>query len=86
MKDGKRVIVRDGDRHAVKLMRCGLVPADGFYEWQRLGKGKIPMRVRMKAHRKFNLTLDWRQKLDYSMRQDHRGGEKLFVDSSCVCM
>ena len=22
----------------------------------------------------------WRQKLDYSMRQDHRGGEKLFVD------
>jgi transposase len=59
----------------------------------------------LKAHRKFNLTLDllwqeyreqhpdgyrysqfcelyrrWRQKLDYSMRQDHRGGEKLFVD------
>lgn len=22
----------------------------------------------------------WRQKLDYSMRQDHKGGEKLFVD------
>jgi transposase len=59
----------------------------------------------LKAHRKFNLTLDllwqeyreqhpegyrysqfcelyrrWRQKLDYCMRQDHRGGEKLFVD------
>jgi transposase len=59
----------------------------------------------LKAHKKFNLTLDllWREyqeqypdgyqysqfcelyrrfqkKLDYSMRQDHRGGEKLFVD------
>jgi hypothetical protein len=22
----------------------------------------------------------WQKKLDYSMRQDHRGGEKLFVD------
>ena len=59
----------------------------------------------LKAHKKFNLTLDllwreykeqhpdgyqysqfcllyrgWRKKLDYCMRQDHRGGEKLFVD------
>jgi transposase len=59
----------------------------------------------LKAHRKFNLTLDllwqeykeqhpegyqysqfcglyrrYRGKLDYCMRQDHRGGEKLFVD------
>jgi len=59
----------------------------------------------LKAHKKFNLTLDllwreykeqhpegyqysqfcelyrqWRKKLDYSMRQDHRGGEKLFID------
>ncbi len=59
----------------------------------------------IKAHKKFNLTLDllWREykeqhpdgyqysqfcelyrhfkdKLDYCMRQDHRGGEKLFVD------
>jgi hypothetical protein len=59
----------------------------------------------LKAHKKFNLTLDllWREykeshpdgyqysqfcelyrrfhnKLDFCMRQDHRGGEKLFVD------
>jgi transposase len=59
----------------------------------------------LKAHKKFNLTLDllwreykeqhpegyqysqfcwlyrsWQKKLDYSMRQDHRGGERLFVD------
>lgn len=61
----------------------------------------------LKAHKKFNLTLDllwreykeqhpdgyqysqfcwlyrwWQKKLDYSMRQDHKGGEKLFVDYS----
>jgi transposase len=24
----------------------------------------------------------WQKKLDYSMRQDHRGGEKLFVDTA----
>jgi transposase len=59
----------------------------------------------LKAHKKFNLTLDllwreykeqhpdgyqysqfcwlyrcWQKKLDYCMRQDHHGGEKLFVD------
>ena len=59
----------------------------------------------LKAHKKFNLTLDllwreykeqypdgyqysqfceryrrWQKKLDFCMRQDHRGGEKLFVD------
>jgi len=59
----------------------------------------------LKAHRKFNLTLDllwqeykeqypqgyqytqfcvlyrrWRDKLDVCLRQEHRGGEKLFVD------
>src|SRR5512145_2792366 len=59
----------------------------------------------LKAHKKFNLTLDllwreykeqhpegyqysqfcwlyrgWEKKLDYCLRQDHRGGEKLFVD------
>ena len=59
----------------------------------------------LKAHKKFNLTLDqlwreykeqhpdgyqythfsvlyrrWHKQLDYSMRQDHKGGEKLFVD------
>jgi transposase len=62
----------------------------------------------LKAHKKFNLTLDllwreykeqypdgyqysqfcwlyrcWQKKLDYCMRQDHSGGEKLFVDYGC---
>ena len=38
--------------------RC-LVPADGFYEWARVGKGKIPMRVRMKDQKSFTMPGLW---------------------------
>jgi putative SOS response-associated peptidase YedK len=38
--------------------RC-LVPADGFFEWRRVGKGKIPMRVRMKDQRPFTMAGLW---------------------------
>jgi putative SOS response-associated peptidase YedK len=34
--------------------RC-LIPADGFYEWARAGKGKIPTHVRMKDRRPFTM-------------------------------
>jgi putative SOS response-associated peptidase YedK len=32
--------------------RC-LIPADGFYEWRREGKGKVPMRIVMKDRQLF---------------------------------
>jgi putative SOS response-associated peptidase YedK len=38
--------------------RC-LVPADGFYEWARVGKRKIPMRIRMKDRRPFTMAGLW---------------------------
>jgi hypothetical protein len=38
--------------------RC-LVPGDGFYEWQHEGKGKVPMRVRMKDQRLFTFAGLW---------------------------
>jgi putative SOS response-associated peptidase YedK len=38
--------------------RC-LIPADGFYEWVRIGKGKIPMRVRMKDQKPFTMAGLW---------------------------
>jgi putative SOS response-associated peptidase YedK len=92
------VIVRDGDRNVVKLMRWGLVPswsqdpaignqminarcetlnqkpsfkqllsrnrcvipADGFFEWRRIGRaGKIPMRVRMRNRKPFTMAGLW---------------------------
>jgi putative SOS response-associated peptidase YedK len=38
--------------------RC-LVPADGFYEWARVGKGKIPMRVRIRDQNPFTMAGLW---------------------------
>jgi putative SOS response-associated peptidase YedK len=38
--------------------RC-LIPADGFFEWVRIGKGKIPMRVRMRDQKPFTMAGLW---------------------------
>jgi len=91
------VIIREGGRNKVKLMRWGLVPswspdpsignrminarsetltekpsfkqllgthrclipADGFYEWRRDGKGKVPMRIVMKDRQLFTFAGLW---------------------------
>ena len=39
-------------RNALRSRRC-LVPADGFYEWRRVGKSKIPMRIVMRSRKPF---------------------------------
>jgi hypothetical protein len=38
--------------------RC-LIPADGCYEWARVGKGKIPMRVGMKDQKPLTMAGLW---------------------------
>ena len=38
--------------------RC-LIPADGFYEWRRDGKGKVPMRIVMKDRQLFTFAGLW---------------------------
>jgi putative SOS response-associated peptidase YedK len=35
-------------RRSLQTKRC-LIPADGFYEWQATGQGKVPMYVRLRA-------------------------------------
>ena len=41
-------------RQAFRTKRC-LVLADGFYEWQRTGKGKVPYRIALKTGEPFAL-------------------------------
>lgn len=45
-------------RTAFKRRRC-LIPADGFYEWQKQGNGKQPMFIRSTEERPFALAGLW---------------------------
>jgi len=45
-------------RDAFKRKRC-LVLADGFYEWKRTGKGKVPYRIALKTEEPFAFAGIW---------------------------
>jgi putative SOS response-associated peptidase YedK len=45
-------------RNALKNRRC-IIPADGFYEWQKLGKMKQPMRIVLKSGQPFGFAGLW---------------------------
>jgi putative SOS response-associated peptidase YedK len=45
-------------RTAFKYRRC-LIPADGFYEWQKINGGKQPVRIHMKDERPFAIAGLW---------------------------
>lgn len=42
-------------RAALKRRRC-IIPADGFYEWQKLGKVKQPVRIVLKSRKPFGFA------------------------------
>ena len=45
-------------RVASKKWRC-IIPADGFYEWQKLGKIKQPVRIILKSREPFGFAGLW---------------------------
>jgi putative SOS response-associated peptidase YedK len=45
-------------KHLVGTRRC-LIPADGFYEWRKEGKRKVPMWVYLKNREPFGLAGLW---------------------------
>lgn len=65
-KDGKGWINARADglfekpafRQPARKRRC-LVPADGFFEWKKVGKEKVPMLIRAADHRPFAMAGLW---------------------------
>lgn len=45
-------------RTAMKRRRC-LLPADGFYEWKKVGKQKLPVHIRLKTDEPFAFAGLW---------------------------
>jgi len=45
-------------RAALKKRRC-IIPADGFYEWQKLGKVRQPVRIVLKNREPFGFAGLW---------------------------
>jgi putative SOS response-associated peptidase YedK len=45
-------------RNALKKRRC-IIPADGFYEWQKLGKVKQPVHIVLKTREPFGFAGLW---------------------------
>lgn len=47
-------------RSAILKRRC-VVPANGFYEWQKIPEGKIPHNIMMKSNKPFGMAGLWEQ-------------------------
>lgn len=52
------VATKPAFRSAARYRRC-LIPADGFYEWKKSGRGKQPFFVRLKGDQLFALAGLW---------------------------
>lgn len=55
---GETVAQKPSFRNALQRRRC-LVLADGFYEWQKVGKGKRPMRIVLRSRDAFAFAGLW---------------------------
>jgi putative SOS response-associated peptidase YedK len=58
MARAETVAEKPSFRSAFRRRRC-LIPADGFYEWRREGKMKVPYFIRMKSREPFAIAGLW---------------------------
>ena len=57
---GETVASKPSFRSAYKKRRC-LIPADGFFEWQKMENGKLPYYIQLKNHEIFTFAGLWEQ-------------------------
>lgn len=57
-------------KSAFKSKRC-LIPADGFYEWKKLNKQKIPYHIRLKSQEMFAFAGLWEAWKDAEGKKRH---------------
>jgi len=67
-------------KHLVGSRRC-IIPADGFYEWRKEGKRKVPMWVHLKNRKLFGLAGLW----DVWRKPDGTPVESFTIITSCGC-
>lgn len=67
------VATKPAFRAAFKRRRC-LVPADGYYEWQKIGKTKQPYYIRLPDGGPFALAGLWE-----SWHEEQEGGQRTFT-------
>jgi putative SOS response-associated peptidase YedK len=71
---GETVATKPSFRSAFRKRRC-LIPADGYFEWQRIGKQKQPFWIRRQDERPFAFAGLW---------ESWHGGEGSAIESCSV--
>jgi len=66
---GETVATKPAFRTAFKKRRC-LVPADGFFEWQKMGAGKQPYNIGLKNGEPFAFAGLWESWQDPATREE----------------
>lgn len=76
---GETVAGKPSFRDAFKKRRC-IVPADGFYEWQKKDKYKVPFYIYSSSGRPFGLAGLWERWVPKDIPQDTTNdGKQLFT-------
>jgi putative SOS response-associated peptidase YedK len=55
---GETLFTKTPFKHVVRSQRC-LVPSDGFFEWKKVGKNKVPYRIMLASDEIFSLAGLW---------------------------
>jgi putative SOS response-associated peptidase YedK len=55
---GETIFTKAPFKHVVRSQRC-LIPSDGFFEWKKVGKNKVPYRIMLASDDVFSMAGLW---------------------------